>query len=303
MEPSLETKALVSAGKAPQEESTVLPVYLVQSLTSPEVTSPVIPTDSQCALLVIAPLPLQADGDKNSQTTIEVEKKSTDLNASVVPPENGPSPCPPGGQSPSELSVHPQGFIPASSSDKSASEVCLPKSSRKRPAKGSPLVCTYEGCQRKFSWATHLRYHLLSHRWVLPCESLLLKKSPVCFPFLISQVRSYKCQVPGCGMSFLTPQRLTVHQRTHTGERPFACPEPGCHKSFTTNGNLANHLRVHSGKSFPLVASFSIIFSYLTQLPWHCFHVWRYHSSFKYFLDHFTPKCIPYSCLTPCFLL
>lgn len=49
-----------------------------------------------------------------------------------------------------------------------------------------------------------------------------------------------------CGRSFRLERFLRLHQRQHTGERPFACPE--CGKNFGKKTHLVAHSRVHSGE-------------------------------------------------------
>ncbi|KAM8920678.1 zinc finger protein 410 [Pelodytes ibericus] len=88
------------------------------------------------------------------------------------------------------------------------------------------LHCSFHGCDRSFVWATHLKYHLKTHR----------------------NDRSFTCPAEGCGKSFYVLQRLKVHMRTHNGERPYLCPQHGCGKQFTTAGNLKNHMRIHTGE-------------------------------------------------------
>ncbi|VFV40627.1 zinc finger protein 775-like [Lynx pardinus] len=63
--------------------------------------------------------------------------------------------------------------------------------------------------------------------------------------------RPYPC--PECGRRFSQKPNLTrvkhnleVHQRTHTGERPFPCPE--CGRCFSLKQNLLTHQRIHSGE-------------------------------------------------------
>lgn len=50
-----------------------------------------------------------------------------------------------------------------------------------------------------------------------------------------------------CGRTFKYLSQFTIHQRIHTGERPFKCPE--CDKAFTKNSNLTLHLKVHRKNS------------------------------------------------------
>ncbi|CAJ1061604.1 uncharacterized protein si:dkeyp-84f3.9 [Xyrichtys novacula] len=46
-----------------------------------------------------------------------------------------------------------------------------------------------------------------------------------------------------CGQTCKFLSQLIIHQRIHTGERPFKCPE--CGRGFSKNSNLNLHLKVH----------------------------------------------------------
>ncbi|NXD47111.1 ZN329 protein, partial [Copsychus sechellarum] len=49
--------------------------------------------------------------------------------------------------------------------------------------------------------------------------------------------RPYECSK--CGKRFLTHSRLIEHYQTHTEERPYECPD--CAKGFRHNSSLITH--------------------------------------------------------------
>ncbi|KAF9460752.1 hypothetical protein BDZ94DRAFT_1222680 [Collybia nuda] len=55
--------------------------------------------------------------------------------------------------------------------------------------------------------------------------------------------RRYKCTHNGCDKSYFKPSRLTEHERSHTGLRPFICER--CNKSYLRDTHLQAHSRSH----------------------------------------------------------
>nr|CAD7595521.1 unnamed protein product [Timema genevievae] len=57
-------------------------------------------------------------------------------------------------------------------------------------------------------------------------------------------VISFSCQM--CKKPFITKQKLAVHMREHTGERPFRCNI--CGKVLSSKMGKKNHIRIHTGE-------------------------------------------------------
>lgn len=63
---------------------------------------------------------------------------------------------------------------------------------------------------------------------------------------------SHLLQCGDCSKSFCYQSQLAIHQRSHSGERPYQCKD--CKKGFTQPSDLRVHQRVHTGEK-PFVCS------------------------------------------------
>ncbi len=84
------------------------------------------------------------------------------------------------------------------------------------------------------------RAHVLSHAKALNIQS----KSPDPSKQSNSSTQ-IRHQCPLCSASFARKYRLTIHIRTHTGEKPYKCSS--CEKTFKDSDHLRRHIRTHSG--------------------------------------------------------
>lgn len=82
-------------------------------------------------------------------------------------------------------------------------------------------------CHRMFTRKDNLREHLRAH-----AEGQLRKK------------KTYTCKF--CNKIFQSAAFQQVHERTHTGERPFPCDL--CSKRFPSSGAMKKHRRMHTGE-------------------------------------------------------
>ena len=52
-------------------------------------------------------------------------------------------------------------------------------------------------------------------------------------------------QVEGCPRRFARLENLKIHNRSHTGERPFVCKHSPCNKAFSNSSDRAKHEQTH----------------------------------------------------------
>lgn len=90
-------------------------------------------------------------------------------------------------------------------------------------------------CGKKLNSPANLRLHRLSHFGLGPGR-------PRCTPG--KRPKAHQC--PVCSKLFVSSSGVALHQRVHTGERPFPCQV--CGKCFRQNTHLREHLRTHSGE-------------------------------------------------------
>lgn len=111
-----------------------------------------------------------------------------------------------------------------------------------------PYKCP--SCSKTFMENSFLITHIRSHTGKQPFNCKNCKKGFKSKKELSNHeesihgdIKKYRCTK--CPAKYSNYNSLKVHQKVHSGKKPYKCPFPECNKAFIEKGNMKSHFKVH----------------------------------------------------------
>ena len=110
-----------------------------------------------------------------------------------------------------------------------------------------------EECEKRFPTFAYLKSHQKSHTDLKPyiCKGCgkgfrTKKEADRHFIAIHTDIRPFECSYEGCTKTFPLNSRKNIHERTHTGDKPYKCTF--CEKAFNRGSTLNKHIKIHTRK-------------------------------------------------------
>ena len=131
--------------------------------------------------------------------------------------------------------------------------------------------CLREGCAKTYKARADAVSHVFKHLNLLPyrcsqCDMSFNGRGDLKY-HRVTHNKRFACDA--CAKAFSTRQKLRVHTRTHTGEKPFVCDTCGFCTSLARNLNVHKNIHTRSRPYSCIVAGCAEMFTFPSQLRRH----------------------------------